>query len=147
MISKEPAVQEASAMTNQGMHHLPTKLNTENQKAVRARRLHLVPRTNLIITLAVKAIRRTLHTVNLNTVTVTRNPRAVNRSHILIRLMVNRSTATVIINTRAVNQNHIPTGNQVMEKVTMLTRVVMASPMVINDRHPMEDTTRVLSNT
>ena len=147
MISKEPAVQEASAMTNQGMNHLPTKLNTENQKAVRARRLHLVPRTILIISLVAIVVRHILRMLNRAMVIATRNPRAVNRSHILIRLMANRSTATVIINTRAVNQNHIPTGNRVMEKVTVLTRAVMANPTVINDRHPMEDTTRVLSNT
>ena len=122
MISKEPAAQEASAMTNQGMNHLPTKLNTENQKAVRARRLHLVPRTILIISLVAIVVRHILRMLNRAMVIATRNPRAVNRSH-------------------------IPTGNRVMEKVTVLTRAVMANPTVINDRHPMEDTTRVLSNT
>jgi len=127
-------------------YRLAMGLNIEDQKVVRVSLLHLVPRTTHIIFLVVKVIRRILHTANQNMVTVTRNPRAANRSHILILLMANRSTATVIINTRAVNQNHIPTGNRVMEKVTVLTRAVMASPTVINDRHPMEDTTRVLSN-
>ena len=96
--------------------------NIENQRAVRASLPCLVPRTTRIIFLAVKVIRRILHTINQNMVTATRS-------------------------LRAVSQNPMLAGNRVMEKVTMPQVAFMEDPTVINDRHPTEGTTRVLSNT